>query len=286
MKPILLASCGVLIALTGEWSTAHARRGIPIPIIWGNDEKMTDVGKLPPEAESTLAKELGTGMTVAFLNDRIHVFYCDLWTWNGRHVLRSGNEYWELTAADWRGLIGDEPTAKYSTPILYRIPLAPMLIALAICGIVARKKFFKTEEEKLAALMNDQRYQKALETIFGGDDATDDKLVTEIDPRRFEDAKGQLVSEGVAAHAAHANLRKIANVVRDQTNAQIDAHMESAEHLETVGEFDAAAAAYAKLVGCLSERDPRHGQVRERFAAVQAKLAEGGEDQADATEST
>ncbi|MEX2188308.1 MAG: hypothetical protein WD875_15985 [Pirellulales bacterium] len=278
MRQILLASCGLLLALIGMTSDARA---IPIPIIWGNDEKMTEMGSLPPEVESSLAEELKTRVTVAFLNDRIHVFYCDLWTWNGRHVLRSGNDYWELTAADWHDLIGDEPAAKYGVPIMYRVPLAPALLALAVVGIVVRKKFFKTEDEKLAALFADERYQKALDAIFADDDAESDKLVTEIDQRRFDEAKSQLVSEGVAAHVAHANLRKMADFVREQTNARIDAHMESAEHFEMVGELDAAADAYAKLVGCLPERDPRHAQARERFAAVQAKLTQGGEERAD-----
>ena len=78
---------------------------IPIPIIWGSGDKLTEMGDLPPEAAATMSQALGAPVKVAFIYERVHIYYGDLWTWNGRHVLSSGNNIWELKPEQWQRLI-------------------------------------------------------------------------------------------------------------------------------------------------------------------------------------
>ena len=83
MKCTLLFLCLFILAFCGVTADVHAQRGIPIPVVWGSGEKMTEMGSLPPEVSSAVADELGTQVTVAFINERAHLCYLDVWTWNG-----------------------------------------------------------------------------------------------------------------------------------------------------------------------------------------------------------
>ncbi len=168
MNHRLLFLAVFLLTFCGTVQNAHARRGIPIPIFWGHGEKMTEMGELPPEAFSHVPGELGTRVTVAFLNERVHVFYVDLWTWNGRHVLHSGDMCWEPDSTAWRQMIGVEPSTKYGKPLLYRIPLVPALLIVTVGGFFVCKHFFMTDQEKLEALLIEQRFQSAIETSDDG----------------------------------------------------------------------------------------------------------------------
>ena len=274
-----------VLAVLGTASQAYARRGIPIPIVWGSGEKMTDLGELPPEVSEALAEELGGTVNVAFLNERAHVFYCDLWTWNGRHVVRSGDSYWEPDADAWQQLIEGDPSSKYGTPILYRFPLLPTLIVVVIAGVVIRKRFFKTEEEKLEALMNDARYQKAVESIFGTDgDEESDVMVTTLDDQKFMAAKNQLIADGVAADVADKNLRKLTDAILLNTNAQIDAYLELASQLDEQEEWDKSAEVYTQVIASLPDGDERKARAQERLASVNEKRPADAAAEDDAEE--
>jgi hypothetical protein len=69
----------------------------------------------------------------------MHVYYCDLWTWNGCYVLRSGDRYWEPDSAGWQKLIGGEPSARYGRPLLYRVPLLLAILIVVAVGCAAGK---------------------------------------------------------------------------------------------------------------------------------------------------
>jgi len=186
MKRRLLVVAAFMLAVCSITSEAHAGRGIPIPIVWGQGEEMTEMGELPPEVSRSVAEEIGTQVTVAFLYERAHVFWLDLWTWNGRHVLHSGDKCWEPDSTGWQNMIGSEPSATYGKPIMYRIPLLPALLVVAIVGYAIRKRFFKTDQEKLEAIMNDRRYQRSLETLLGRHDHEESACaITTLDEQRF-----------------------------------------------------------------------------------------------------
>ena len=271
MKHQLLFLGAFLLAFCGYTADAHARRGIPIPIIWGSGEKMTEMGDLPPDVSRAVAEELGAKVTVAFLHARAHLFYLDLWTWNGRHVVRSGDKYWEPDSTAWRNMIGEEPSSKYGTPVLYRIPLLPALLIVVAIGYMVRKQFFTTDKEKLEALMNDSRYQRSIETMFGKEEDEASIAITTLEEQRFLSAKNQLVGEGVAAHTAESNLRKIADTVLANTNARIDAHLELASELDQQGEWDKSVEVYSQVISSLPDGDDRIVYARNCLASVNEK---------------
>lgn len=86
-------------------------------------------------------------MTVRFLYDHAQVYWLDLWTWNGRYVLYSGDRYCELDATEWQNVIEGDPSVIYGKPILYRMPLLPTLLVVFVVGAVVRRSFFRTEQK-------------------------------------------------------------------------------------------------------------------------------------------
>jgi len=268
----ILAFCGV----------ASDARGIPIPIIFGNGEEMTEMGELPSEVSRDVENELGTRVTVAFLYEHVHVYYLDVWTWNGRYVLHSGNKYWEPGSDKWQKMIGGEPSDKYGKPILYRIPLLTALLSVIVAGAVLRKLFFKTDQEKLAALMNDKRYQRALETVFGkNNDEESAVATTTLDRQRFLNAKNQLISEGVDIHAAESNLQTIVDAILANTNARIDAYLELASQLDQKGDWDRSADVYSRVISSLPDADDRKVRAQICLASVNEKRAAKAAGQSD-----
>jgi hypothetical protein len=149
MKRWLLFLGVFMFLVSGITADAQARRGIPIPIVWGSGEKMTEMGELPPELSRGIAEKTGNQVTVAFLYERTHVLYLDVWTWNGRHVIHSGNNYWQPDSTQWRDMIGEDPSAKYGKPILYRIPLLPALLVVLILGNMVRQRFFNRDPDPI-----------------------------------------------------------------------------------------------------------------------------------------
>ena len=274
MYPRILVLCSFLTVFSSAADTAFARRGIPIPVVWGKGEELKELGELPPEVAKTIQEESGKYLKVAYLYERAHVFWMDIWTWNGRHVLYSGDEYWEPDSETWQAMIGGQPAQKYGKPILYRVPVLPALILLGVVGISVRKIFFKTEDEKLAVAMNDQRYQKAIQTIFGSDTGEDDdnqKFVTSIDHEKFRRARDELVDAGVKVEAVDANLQKISNAILANTNAHIDSAFEAAAALENQGDLDQSAEIYTQLADSLPHNDERFATAVSGLESVNAK---------------
>ena len=271
MNRYILFNVFFLLGVGGFTSDAHARRGIPIPVFWGSGEKMTDLGVLPADVSRSVAEELGSSVEVAFLHERVHLFWLDLWTWNGRHVIRAGDSYWQPDSKDWKDMIGEEPSSKYGTPILYRVPLMPALIGVLVVGYVVRKQFFKTEQEKLEAMMRDKRYERAIETIFGNEES--ETAATSMDEQKFLNAKNQLIAEGIDSGNAETNLRKITDAIIANTNAQIDAYLEVASQLDEAGELSDSAEVYSQVVSSLPETDERKELARKSLESVNQKLA-------------
>jgi hypothetical protein len=258
----------LLLALGGLSQDAYAKRGIPLPIVWGQGEKVTQLGELPPDVSRAVAAELGTSVTVAFLHERVHVFWLDLWTWHGRHVLHGGDKYWEPDSSTWQQLIGDQPAAKFGTPIFYRVP---MLAAALVVGVVAwgvRKQCFKTPQEKLDVLMKDKRYQRALEILFGPTIEDAAKVATTLDEQKFQQAKSQLVLDDVGGQTAETNLRLVADAILATTNAQVDAALNAASQLAQQGEREQSAEIYNRLVAKLPENDERWLHAQKCLAVI------------------
>ena len=92
MKHLLRLVTIFLLAVWGTILETHASLRIPILIVSGHEEEITEMGELSPEVSTAVAEEIGTDLTLDFIHERTHVFWLDLWTWNGRHVLHSGDK--------------------------------------------------------------------------------------------------------------------------------------------------------------------------------------------------
>lgn len=250
---------------------AYARRGVPIVVFWGSGEKMTEMGDLPAEVAQSAKDELGMPVTVGFLHEHAHVFWLDLWTWNGRHVLYSGENYWEPDPITWRQMLGSDPSSTYGKPLLYRIPSLMAVIGVVGVGYWSRRRFFKTEQEKLEALFKDQRYQRSLETIFGESEGGKGQLAaTEIDEQKFLRAKRGLIGKGIDADTAEINLRKLAEVVVASTNAEIDGALRLASEMDQQGESAKSAEIYEQIIALLPGDDERRAYAQNHLASVKA----------------
>ena len=73
--------CMVMIQLCCTAENAYARRGFPIPIFFGYGEEMVDIVELPSNVAPVVEAELGRAVKVAFVYERAHLFWLDLWTW-------------------------------------------------------------------------------------------------------------------------------------------------------------------------------------------------------------
>ena len=262
--------CMVMIQLCCTAENAYARRGFPIPIFFGYGEEMVDIVELPSNVAPVVEAELGRAVKVAFVYERAHLFWLDLWTWNGRHVLHSGDQYWEPDSNVWRKLIGGAPSARYGSPMLYRIPVLPALLALGIAGYAFRKRFLNSGRDQLDVLMNDSRYRQSVATIFRRGD--DGRLVTVIDEQRFLVAKDQLISHGIDPRSAEVNLRTISDTILAKTNSQIDDSFAVASNYDQQGELRSSSLIYSKLISTLPTDDERLAYAKTCLASIDERL--------------
>lgn len=144
---------------------------------------------------------------------------------------------------------------------------------------------FHTDQEQFEALVNDQRYQRSIDTIFGkSSDEESTTLITTLDEQRLLIAKNQLIGDGVDAHTADSNLRKIADAILASTNSRIDACLSVASQLDQKGEWDESVEVYSQVIATLPDTDERVTYARNCLAAVNEKRnaianEEGGESE-------
>lgn len=264
--------CGVWIAVVCGFAESAQARG-RIPIVYGSGEELTDVGELPPPVASEVAAELGHSVKVAFLYSRAHLWWLDVWTWNGHHVLRSGDRYWDLPPEAWQRMLGEPPAKMYGTPLRYRFPILPVGLGLLLAGWGVTARFFKSDEDKLAALSHDKRYQQALATLFATDDPSEPKRgVTRIDEQRFARARTDLIGQGVDPEAAETNLRKLAEVLVARVNAEANASLAVARKLDQCGNLHKSVEAYTALAAWLPLDDERQTEVCSRLTELRKQL--------------
>jgi hypothetical protein len=134
-------------------------------ITWG--ETISHVADLPPQVKADLRKMPGMALTepaVGYNYSYFGIFWLDLWTWGGKHCLYQGKTVWDVPAnviADMLGKSEDQ----LSKPWYYTFPPG-LLIVVGIVALVVVLSFFgKTPEEKVKLLLEDKRYQRALEIL-------------------------------------------------------------------------------------------------------------------------
>lgn len=138
MNPNFRSSLPVvsLCLLAGPFiSITYAGRGIPIPVIWGHGETVAMLGKLEVEVYEAFVQKEGRDLRVGYLYSRFHIFYVDLWTWNGRYVLSDGTQYLEPDESQWRQLLGNSVHRLFNKPFGYRYP--PGAIVLVVIALLS-----------------------------------------------------------------------------------------------------------------------------------------------------
>jgi hypothetical protein len=214
-------------------------------------------------------KELGADVSIGFLYERFHVFWSDVWTWNGRYVLFAGDRYWEPEPEAWQQLLGSDVADQFAKPILYRIPFGSGVL-LMLCSVwVAKKRFVKSEVQKVDALLREYRYRAASEILFG---PVSGHATSNADPRsyeeKFHEAVRYLVGQGISAAKAEANLAMIVKVIEGSRQQQVDQLLAVAIQLEQDGEWDKSVEVYSSVVDYLPNGDERAAFAKQRIAAI------------------
>ena len=217
----LLYHSGVLLVLVGVTSFCNEAQAKGIPIFFGWGETISHVRDLPSEVKQEARQELGRDVAVGFKYNRFHIFWLDIWTWGGSHVLYSGDDFWEPTPTGWKELLGGEGSASLGKPFLYRFPLGLTLlgsvVVVAVLGKTIGSRLFPSEETCVRRLLKDKRYREAVRRYEqkvsppGGLSRIEGS--EEGDPKAaFAGAVEYLRSQGVPTAEAEENLLLILRV--------------------------------------------------------------------------
>jgi hypothetical protein len=121
------AGCRVAVCLVATLfaislaGVAEAGRGF---VLWGHGEHITDLGTLPIEVRERLAErdpEVAQ-CRLGFLYEFVDVFWVDVWTRSGRHVLYAGDSYYELEGELLGVFAGAGGDRLLRVPFGYRVP--------------------------------------------------------------------------------------------------------------------------------------------------------------------
>jgi len=257
-------------------SAANARG---IPIIWGHGETVSQVGELPPDVTEAVASELGQNVSVGFVYDRFHIYYADIWTWNGRHVLFHGDQYWSVDDSQWESMLGDSVESQYGKPLLYRFPLGSTLLAVAIVLWTVFPRVFPSDEAKLQKLFKDARYTKLVEKILPSDDHA---LRTQFRQEDVDSAVADLISQGIPEPKGRRNLDLMLTAVCAARESRISELFIVEQQCAAIGSAAQRIATLEQLVAALPVSDPRYQQT----AQLLSKLREDADRAAVAGEDT
>lgn len=274
MQRLLLPLLSIVAFAGPLESISFARRGIPITIIWGHGESISNLGTLPSDVGQSVSRELGKEVSVGFLYGHMHVFYADLWTWNGRHVLYNGDQYWELHDAQWEMLLGSSARSKFGIPLHYRFPVGLTLLLTIIAGFTLHPIVFPSEQKKLQKLYCDPRYTAAVESVFANDSHG---LQTVYEDDRLQSAISLLVSQGISESKARRNLEKILSAVCSQREMWINDALNAARHLAEIGQITDSEAILQQLVEKLPPSDARRELVIDLLATLKEAVAQRAE---------
>jgi rubrerythrin len=224
--------------------------------------------EFPQSVRAEISSEIGSDVSVGFLYSRFHIFYANMWTWNGRFVLYHGEEYVEIPASGWHGMIGEDPKDKYEKPFLYRYPLGLIILGSIVALWIIWSRIYQPKSKKLAKLFRDSRYTETLEKLFPDSEPA---LTSKYGESAFNAAVSNLHSKGISRSRAETNLQMMAEAVLAERNAQIDHTLRVAASLAQRGEYPQSCDVLEQLIGALPESDPRFGPATDLLAEFQEK---------------
>ncbi|MCA9442906.1 MAG: hypothetical protein KC964_19035 [Candidatus Omnitrophica bacterium] len=209
---ICLSVCLLFGGLLLQIEEANARgRGIPIPIFFGSGEKVIHLADLPKDVKREFRMETGHEGSLGFLYERFHIFYLDIWTWNGRYVLYEDELYYEISS-EFREALLTSGVKGFRKPILYTFPIGGILLVLIVVAAIGFPRLFPSPESQVRRLFNDERYQEAI-TLYSNkvrpSNQTEDGNDLEATPpeKAFESAVEHLEKKGIEHDEAQRNLQ-------------------------------------------------------------------------------
>ena len=115
--------------------TTDAKRGIPI--VYGTGDEIKEVGPIAKKKRKWANKKFSPGVKIGFYYERFHIFFLDVWTWNGKFVVFNDKGYSEPNPKQWRYMLGKSGTAKLSKPFGYFAPTGLIILVVLGIGLVA-----------------------------------------------------------------------------------------------------------------------------------------------------
>jgi hypothetical protein len=131
---VVLAMLLGSLSFTGIESSAHAAKGF---IVYGFGDHIADGGTIP---QTFLEKhpEYPSGFRIGWKYGYFDVFWCNVWTWSGQHVLyrEAGDswEYFDLSDEDVAGLRASGADLQLGVPFEYTVPPG-LLVLLVVIGL-------------------------------------------------------------------------------------------------------------------------------------------------------
>jgi hypothetical protein len=240
--------------------------------IWKEGYRLEIYEKVSHELAVNVMGIQGT-TEVAFSYQLYQLLGWSLWTRNGHYILLvDGRRHVEPTEDQWRALIGDLPTSRFSKPIWYQIPTWPIFLGVFVTYKAARRFVFQTEQEKLKILGRDRRYQVARETFFRNEEG-EEVLVTRLDDRRYATAKNVLLDQGVQPNKADTNLQLLLQAEIKENNRWITQGFQSGEALEEREKWEDCVELYSELAKLIPLDDARQQKAKERLDLAKRMLA-------------
>lgn len=214
-RRLVLHALALLLAWALLRPSEATAKGIVL-ITYG--DTMTKVGELPP-TERQAMRQAGRDVAVGFRYDYFGLFWLDLWTWGGEFCLYDDKNYDPIPPAEVARLLKINES-ELSKPFLYKVPLGLVIVLVVVALVVAVKLLKPTPPDRLTPLLQDARYQKALEIMAAEGKKQEAVAVANpaapppgyqqpADDPAFRAALDHLVSEGIPREEAEQNLQLI-----------------------------------------------------------------------------
>lgn len=208
MRHVMILGMAIAAYAAVAWSPRAAQAGIPI--VYGTADKIVRLGTLPKEAADSVEQELHKRVELGYFYQRFQIYWLDFWTWDGKHVLFAGDEYWELEPDQWSDLLGDSKATLLKEPFLYNFP--PGLIIVCAIGVMCTAASWRTRRRmsRATSLLNDPRYPEAMRRFFelmSQSTATEQGPAPSASGKAMMDAVQVLRQRGIPLEEAEENLK-------------------------------------------------------------------------------
>jgi hypothetical protein len=249
--PFLL-SCIVLL-LPG-WATSVSAQPKGIQYGWG--DKVVHVADLPAEVRGLFQKEMGPDVAIGFFYRHWFLFGdgFDFWTWDGKYVLFTRNEYWPMPEEGFKRILGPERFAALGQPLTYRFPAGLATVLALVAGFSGWLYFFPPAPTRAAKLLQDQKYQEGFALYCKN-------LPSETEPSAEQRAQALAVAatflqehHGIPEEEASSKLLLLAAEMVRQRSYEL---RDMGRYHEELGEWDEAIDCYQKAAAVRQDWDAK-----------------------------